>query len=532
MTTNKVNQQNETSSRELFGATSFSPLPPPTVPVRCIDWRDGMPVCPADMEEWEFLGFKSAEEFDEALEREWAEMVEQSEKGGEAARNNPSPNPRETFSETSEEYEPNTQHQGLRKGRKVAYCNHSELRKRHIMMQYIKDVLRPILKPTSPILRCSSTAVGTCVEIAHAQSQGLNFSKITGVAHDHNVWVCPLCSLKIAAGRVDQINRLMQNAKAEGFECYHLTLTMPHERFEELEDLFAGLAYSRERFWRNGTIRRIFKDNFVGRVSGVEIMRGFGAFSNGWHPHQHILLIGKQNIDIEAVRKTMSDAWLNCLASVDRIGDEEHALTLKKYEKKEGDYFTKLACEIALGNVTKHGKGEHMSFFQMVNYALTFPPLRGEIEPLIRKFYVGTKGRNQVSFSRGLLARFGVDEKTDEELAEETGDTFRVLAVLLNGGFMHLANESHENVAKMREYADYNDREGLRAWLESKDVRCWDSVLDLQNWLNDREWGDRLENCQDSEERQPNGNYVEAESESGRHYPRFRKMRRSSTAGC
>lgn len=529
MTTNKVNQENETSSRELFGATSFSPLPPPTVPVRCIDWRDGMPVCPADMEEWEFLGFKSAEEFDEALEREWAEMVEQSEKGGEAAQNNPSPNPRETFSETPEDYERETQHQGLRKGHKVAYCNHAELRKRYKMMQYIKDVLRPVLKPTSPILRCSSTAVGTCVEIAHAQSQGLGFSKITGVAHDHNVWVCPSCSLKIAAGRVDQIDRLMQNAKAEGFECYHLTITIDHKAWHKLADLFADLAYCRERFWRNGTIRQIFKDNFVGRVSGVEIMRGFGAFSNGWHPHQHILLIGKQDIDIEGIRESMTKAWLEALETVGHRGDEEHALTLKKYEKKQGDYFTKLSCEIALGNVTKQGKGEHMSFFQMVNYALTFPPLRGEIEPLMREYYEVTKGKKQLVFSRGLLARFGVDEKTDEELAEETADTFRVLAVLLNGGFMYLANEDHENVATMREYADYNDLEGLRGWLESKGVQYWENVLHLQNWLNMREWGDRLDNCQDSEENRPSG--MESDAERVGHCPRFRKMRRASTAG-
>ena len=148
------------------------------------------------------------------------------------------------------------------------------------------------------------------------------------------------------------------------------------------------MDYCRGRFWRNGTIRRIMKKYFNGRrVSVLEIMRGMDDLSNGWHPHLHILLVGEKGIDIEPIEKTMSDAWIECLESIGRKGREGIALKISPCEDIE-DYLTKIPCEIALGNVTKHGHGVHMSFFQMVSYALDVPMLREEIEPLIVEYFL------------------------------------------------------------------------------------------------------------------------------------------------
>jgi len=474
MTEIKVNPKSENASRELGGMFDFQPLPPPTIPHR-VQWVNGVPLLPLDMEDWQFFGFESEADFEEAQRKEIEDMEAAAEAAAEAAQ--------AASLEITEDYEPTLKYQVLRRLKHVAnsYTRHKEIRQRYKLMEYVKDVLHRfhVLPYNSPIWKCCVVPVGNFVKMEHATFDGMGHAKIEGIAHDHNTWVCPVCSLKIAVKRAGELRTLAYKAKKRDLELYHLTITMGHEEWEHLAPMLKEMDYCRGRFWRNGTIRRIMKQYFKGRrVSVLEIMRGMDDLSNGWHPHLHILLIGEKGIDIEAIEKTMSDAWIDCLESIGRKGREGIALKIKPCEDIE-DYLTKIPCEIALGNVTKHGHGVHMSFFQMVNYALGFPALREEIEPLIVEYYQATRYRKQLEWSRGLKDEFEIKEKSDEELCEETGLTLAVLAMTDNRNWRKLS--THANVAETRVYLDKNDGAGLHSFLDGLGVKYWMSESDYMN---------------------------------------------------
>ena len=475
MTEIKVNQKEENASRELCGMCDFQTLPPPTIPHR-VHWVDGVPLLPSDMDDWEFLGFESEAAFEDAQRQELEDMEAAADAAAEAAQ--------AASLEITELYEPTSQYKALRRLKHVAesYTRQREIRQRYKMMEYIKDVLHRfhVLPYNSSIWKCGVIPIGNMVKMSHATFDGMGHAKIEGIAHDHNTWICPTCSLKIAVGRAGELRKLAYRAKKSGLELYHLTITMGHEEWEQLGPMLKEMDYCRGRFWRNGTIRRIMKKYFNGRrVSVLEIMRGMDDFSNGWHPHLHILLIGEKGIDIESIEKTMSDAWIECLESIGRKGREGIALKIKPCEDIE-DYLTKIPCEIALGNVTKHGHGVHMSFFQMVNYALGFPMTREEIEPLIVEYFLATRYRKQLEWSRGLKDEFGIREKSDDELAEETGLTLAVHAMTDNRNWKKMA--THGNVAETRVLLDKNDGAGLHRFLDGLGVKYW---MSESEYLND-----------------------------------------------
>lgn len=300
-----------------------------------------------------------------------------------------------------------------------------EVRLRWKMMAYIKGCLRPILPWRSSVLNCCTAPIDEVVEIDQTvTSQGKLSAKIGPMVHDHNTWVCPLCSFNIAVGRVNELREIIYKAKKMDMECYHMTVTMAHHEWDDLGQMLQDMRGALYKFWGYSMVKDWFKSCFVHRVSTVEITKGFDDFSNGWHPHVHILLIGHKGVPCEVLQDDYTAAWLKALNSVGREGKEGIALKVEPVTNIER-YLTKVPCEIGLSNVTKHGHGAHMTFFQMVAYAVTCGSsvIQAEIAEYVREYYKATKGMHQMQKSRGLNEYFGVKEKTDQELADQDTET-------------------------------------------------------------------------------------------------------------
>lgn len=100
-------------------------------------------------------------------------------------------------------------------------------------------------------------------------------------------WVCPLCALRIAEIRRDELNRAFDHARGH-YEPFLATFTVRHNASDPLGNLLAGIiaAYrsmSQQRAWRTD------KEEFgiEGAIRATEITRSDDA---GWHPHFHVLL--------------------------------------------------------------------------------------------------------------------------------------------------------------------------------------------------------------------------------------------------
>lgn len=456
---NITQKKSSASSRSIFSC-----------PVR---FKNGFPVCDGvNLTEWQLFGFDSQEAFEAAVEDEKRIAFEAAEEAALAA----------------DDAAPlvNTENHDVFLQKEK---HDKDIRERFKLMEYIKKVLKPHLRKNSSILKCYRVPCSDAVKFSQGVGMdGKPCAKIEGVSHDHNVHVCPSCALKISLGRAFEIDDIIRNARSEGYECYFLTITMEHHRWEDLRVLLKDMQKASEKFWRNSAVRKIWKENFEHRITALEIMFGFedaeGNGGNGAHPHKHILIIGKPGADLATIQEKFEKAWLKALG-----GRGKEGVALKFEVCEEGRdvaefgkrYLTKEAMEISLGGVKKKGHGESFTFFQLARLALEFPYLRQWFEPMMVAYYQATKGKRQLVFSDGLKKRFGVAETTDDELAEDGGEKIQKLAVVSNKDYW--AKLTHGDVAETRILCRDGDREGLRLYLRSRGALPFDSVEEMQDVL-------------------------------------------------
>jgi len=443
----------------------------------------GIPFVWGEWEPWDIFGL-SEEEFEQREREEGESMEAAAAASGEAAQ------AASAFLGITENYEPEVGAEELRKEKAI--------RERFQMMEYLQNLMRPCLPSRSSILKCHKVPCSSVV----TYSQGLDdygkaIAKVEGVCHDHSVHFCPMCSFKIAIGRALQIATITDRAKAEGFGLYHMVLTMRHSKYDTFEQLMDEMAEAKKFFWRSRAVREIYKENWEYRIDTLEMMFGFddkdGEGGNGLHEHYHITLIGKPGIDCVELQPKLEKLWIKSLGGKGKAGGV--ALKLKPWETEDlAHYLTKLptvSFEMAMGAQTKHDyktdqkedekQGEHFGFFHVVRIAMKYKGLRPLLEPLIRAYYFATKGKSLIRFSRGLLQRFGVKDKTDDELAEDGGNVLQKLAVLENRDYKKL---THAQIAESRILAKRGEKSALWAFFENLGITCHENESELVELWN------------------------------------------------
>lgn len=144
-------------------------------------------------------------------------------------------------------------------------------------------------------------------------------------------WRCPICSHRITMGRRDEIRQAYELVAGNGKgKAYMVTLTVPHQRFDRLDDLLRQMLYARRRlgesnFWH--LLKRVpgvsprtahrLGHLYVGAIRTLEIT---WSPESGWHPHLHEAWIfsaplnDRQEQSLQGVRAAWGDAcedwWL------------------------------------------------------------------------------------------------------------------------------------------------------------------------------------------------------------------------------
>lgn len=268
-----------------------------------------------------------------------------------------------------------------------------------------------------------------------AQYQSAHYS---GLATCASVWACPVCAAKIQQRRRGELAQLVNWAYAQGHEPIMVTLTFPHCRFDSLADL---LSKQREAFriFRAGKAWQSFKQRhgFQGLVRSLELTHG----RNGWHPHTHELWVvdpldkRERNAFVEYVLERWAKACRKAglLDGADARAERDfyaHSTDVR-FQVKDSDYLAKQDSARAWGvdrelaaSTSKKGKakGVHPHEF-LVRQA------KGDFD-LFLEYVNAMKGSRQLYWSTGLKAKVGVDELTDETLAEETREQADLLGLL------------------------------------------------------------------------------------------------------
>ena len=254
-----------------------------------------------------------------------------------------------------------------------------------------------------------------------------------------SVWQCPVCAAKISERRRVEVLSAMTAWKAQGGTVNMLTLTCPHQRSDNLGDLLKKQAKALNNFWKDRQVKAVLVEMAnIGHIKALETTHGrLSEWNNGWHPHYHVLMFdGSKGCTKTFDAPQMTDwqvrlylRWLNA-CNLAGLGQPSYAHGLKLDDGKQAaKYMTKwgLENEITKGHIKKAISGE--TPFDLLR-ALQVDPDDRQAAALFIEFATVFKGKRQLRWSKGLKARFAVEEKDDEQLADEKEELAEVLGQL------------------------------------------------------------------------------------------------------
>lgn len=257
-----------------------------------------------------------------------------------------------------------------------------------------------------------------------------------------SVWQCPVCAAKISERRRAEVLAAMTAWKAQDGTVNMLTLTCPHQRSDDLAELLVKQAKALNYFWMDRQAKVVFHEmGTVGHIKATEGTHGrLSPYDNGWHPHYHILLFNSLEPHLTRYKTLLGEQmtdwqvrlylrWANA-CKLAGLGEPSYQHGLKLDDGSKADrYISKwgLEDEITKGHTKKAISGE--TPFDLLR-ALQADPTDRQAAALFIEFATVFKGKRQLRWSKGLKARFAVEEKTDDELTEEKDDFAQVLGQL------------------------------------------------------------------------------------------------------
>lgn len=239
-----------------------------------------------------------------------------------------------------------------------------------------------------------------------------------------SIWICPVCAKQVSEKRREELKLGIDRWKTRhNGAVYLLTLTFSHSMGQPLKFLLQGLKKAMKRFYEDSRVKAIQKELGVNyKVKGLEVTYG----QNGWHPHHHVLLLNDcYRLDFKKYINELSALWIKaCTKSGLNAPSMTHGLDLRDGTYAQ-EYVSKwgLESELTKGHIKK-GRGESLTPFDLLQLSFEDQEVFGKKpSKLWQEFGIAIKGSRQLEWGRGLKKFLEIEEKTDEELAEETEQT-------------------------------------------------------------------------------------------------------------
>lgn len=288
------------------------------------------------------------------------------------------------------------------------------------------------LRPVRPA-RCAWT-LGQSVGIMHDGGRPAGYA---GIERCGSIWACPHCSAVIRAGRAAEIEQAVSAHQSTGGSVVFFTGTLRHHQADDLETTLDAILEG----WRKLTAGRPWKRikekyQVSGYIRSIEVTYG----GNGWHPHAHSLLFLDGDIlpeELEELRPVLYELWATCVEKAGGKRPTEKGLDLQKLDddgKLLAKYLAKVqdekkrqtwsaGAEMTRSDV-KTGRGSSITPFQLLD---EHPGYDEQTRArLWREYYLVSKGRRAITWSRGLKERCCIGEVTDADILDAAESTVLV----------------------------------------------------------------------------------------------------------
>lgn len=321
-------------------------------------------------------------------------------------------------------------------------------RRRHTSARFLRALMAedprgPFAKPVRPA-RCSWT-LGHHVPVMYDGTRPAGYGALEKCA---SIWCCPHCSAVIRAGRAAEIEEAVTAHQKAGKAVVFFTGTVRHHQGDKLETTLGAVLGAWSRLRRNKGWR-LMKSEFgiTGYIRSIEVTGNFSDDGHGWHPHCHALIFLEKDLtdsELASLQATLFGYWSRAVVAEGGKEPNEKGLDLQKVDKDGkvlAHYLGKLqdkkkwsaGAEIARFDAKKSRGG--LVPFELLDDDSDLPEWRRA--ELWREYYLATKGRRAITWSRGLKQMYVVPEVEDEEILAEaessvmawrtTSKTFREL---------------------------------------------------------------------------------------------------------
>jgi hypothetical protein len=291
----------------------------------------------------------------------------------------------------------------------------------------LKSVVNRLL-PVSRTSKCMRWRVPKqSLQVLKSQEHGKAFYK--GLQVCASVWACPVCAAKISERRRAELVTALALAKAQSWDVFMLTLTVPHGLGDELSSLLDQI----HKAWRSTSTSRAGQKlrkllGIRGTVRALEVTHG----ANGFHPHLHVLLFLDSGFSTDSVQFAFSPLWQQaCQRSGLPRPSDAHGCRVD-----DGSYAAAYASKWGLESEmtkshTKTGKNGSRTPWDFLRAVLSKAEGWEQSAHLFRTYAQTFKGKRQLYWSNGLRDLLAMGEQaTDEEVAAAQEDSARVLADL------------------------------------------------------------------------------------------------------
>lgn len=319
----------------------------------------------------------------------------------------------------------------------LQYCQETpqerekRLKQERLKRWRLQSISRRLL-PKEAVAKCNHHMIPVQSQVLVHENQQKDGKRhfYSGLQVCGSVWHCPICAAKITERRRQELEKSIIEAKNQRLHIYFATYTFSHHKKESLESNLSRFKDARHAV-KSGRWAKEHKEKY-GIVGSIEVLEvTYGHNSNGWHPHTHELIITEKEVNLADFERDIRLKW-KAEASKRGLTMNEHGFVLTKTEGAIADYIAKFGkepynnshvwgpeAELTKGHLKK-GRGpeedEHLTPFGILN---AIDNGHEELEPVFQEYALAFKGRQQLRWSPGLKKRLLIEEKTDEQLAEE-----------------------------------------------------------------------------------------------------------------
>lgn len=236
-----------------------------------------------------------------------------------------------------------------------------------------------------------------------------------------SVWTCPVCAKQITEKRREELKNGIETWKtAHSGGVLLLTLTFSHSVKESLLSLLERQRKAIKIFYETTKVKILLKQVGVQyKIKSLEMTYG----QNGWHPHNHILLLTQNQV--ENFKDYISDLSVLWIKACTKAGLSAPSMT-HGLDIRDGNYANQyvakwgLDYELAKGHVKK-GRNGGLTPFDILQYSMLDISINDRsMKSLWQEFGISSKGKRQLEWGRGLKSLLKIQDKSDQELAEET----------------------------------------------------------------------------------------------------------------